>query len=226
MGYKACVVSNFEQSLADMAQRLQSLTVSAAEKDSELRELRQIIESMCQEGITASVTSPSLRDEGAESGLRNPASKHNDGSAIPAVPRSATRKGGWLRSSFDRAFRRRGSQSSLTGDTNQGDSHYGSQSKLPPPPISAWNTPEHRPSHRGAGSWGGENAGNLMLVDFSYLPSFSRQLRCLRKNFVRASSVSGDVGRSPEHQAPRPVNRQVPLRVSSRITPPPPPPHF
>ncbi|KAM3181018.1 hypothetical protein ACTXT7_015171 [Hymenolepis weldensis] len=28
----ACLVSNFEQSLASMAQRLQSLTVSAAEK--------------------------------------------------------------------------------------------------------------------------------------------------------------------------------------------------
>ncbi|KAM3174858.1 hypothetical protein ACTXT7_009649, partial [Hymenolepis weldensis] len=49
-----------------------------------------------------------------------------------------------LRSSIDKAFRRRGSQTSLVEDS----SAHGSQSKLTrPSPISAWNSPEHRSSN-------------------------------------------------------------------------------
>ena len=49
-----------------------------------------------------------------------------------------------LRSSFDRAFRRRGSQSSLAGDVCS----MGSQTKLPrPTPISSWNSPIHQSSN-------------------------------------------------------------------------------
>nr|CDS33157.1 neuron navigator 3 [Hymenolepis microstoma] len=181
---RACLVSNFEQSLANMAQRLQSLTVSAAEKDSELRELRQIIDAMVQERSTPS--SSVLNDQNSAKPPFSPSSMNNLNSSNAATPianitdngemeeetsnslppgtpkSSGVRKGGWLRSSIDKAFRRRGSQTSLVGDP----STNGSQLKHNrPSPISAWNSPEHRSSH------------------------------VLRKNFVRASSVSADVSR-------------------------------
>ncbi|EUB61736.1 Neuron navigator 3 [Echinococcus granulosus] len=175
---RACLVANFEQSLANMAQRLQSLTVSAAEKDSELRELRQIIDSMVQErSFSGAVDSSSGKPLFPPSSTTNTnanapvaaadvvnVEEEKSNSCPPGTPKSSgIRKGGWLRSSIDRAFRRRGSQSSLTGDTGS----YGSHSKLAQPvAASAWNSPDHQTS-----------------------PS-------LRKKFVRAASVSTDVNRT------------------------------
>ncbi|VDM33087.1 unnamed protein product [Hydatigera taeniaeformis] len=177
---RACLVSNFEQSLANMAQRLQSLTVSAAEKDSELRELRQIIDSMVQERSSSNAVDPTsgkppfppsatastnANSPGVAAGDKVEVEEEKSNSCPPGTPKSSgIRKGGWLRSSFDRAFRRRGSQTSLTGDA----SSHGSHSKPSRPlPVSAWNSPDHRSSHTD-----------------------------LRKNFVRAASVSADVSRT------------------------------
>ncbi|VDO05320.1 unnamed protein product [Rodentolepis nana] len=152
--------------------------------DSELRELRQIIDAMVQERSTPSSSvvneqnsakppfSPSSMSNLNSSSTTTPIANITDNGEMeeetsnslpPGTPKSSgVRKGGWLRSSIDKAFRRRGSQTSLVGDSNTN----GSQLKHnKPSPISAWNSPEHRPSH------------------------------ALRKNFVRASSVSADVSR-------------------------------
>ncbi|KAL1454928.1 hypothetical protein WDU94_009057 [Cyamophila willieti] len=51
------VVSAFEQSLSNMTQRLQQLTVSADEKDSELQELRQTIEFLRKQSVESGISS-------------------------------------------------------------------------------------------------------------------------------------------------------------------------
>ncbi|KAI5726429.1 hypothetical protein M8J76_002487 [Diaphorina citri] len=51
------VVSAFEQSLSNMTQRLQQLTVSAEEKDSELMELRQTIEFLRKQSVETGLSS-------------------------------------------------------------------------------------------------------------------------------------------------------------------------
>ncbi|VUZ55933.1 unnamed protein product, partial [Hymenolepis diminuta] len=79
----ACLVSNFEQSLASMAQRLQSLTVSAAEKDSELRELRRIIDAMAQERSTSSSV---LHDQNSAKPPFSPSSLNNLTSSNATTP--------------------------------------------------------------------------------------------------------------------------------------------
>ncbi|KAL5104269.1 Neuron navigator 3 [Taenia crassiceps] len=201
---RACLVSNFEQSLANMAQRLQSLTVSAAEKDSELRELRQIIDSMVQERSCSGAVDPtggkppfppSATISTNASSTATPVDKDDveeekSNSCPPETPKSSgIRKGGWLRSSFDRAFRRRGSQSSLTGDA----SSHGSHSKPARPlPVSAWNSPDHRSSHN------------------------------QRKNFVRAASMSADVNRTQGHPGNHLSNSSCAAVDGSRVGPAPP----
>ncbi|KAM7533105.1 hypothetical protein Aperf_G00000119995 [Anoplocephala perfoliata] len=172
--------------------------------DSELRELRQVIDSMIQERTTPSSTIPADQNSTkppistinvSSSPLTTPVFNTSDivemdevtSNCLPSGnPKSSgIRKGGWLRSSIDKAFRRRGSQNSLVGDA----STHSSQSKLArPSPNSAWNSPEHRATHG------------------------------LRKNFVRASSASADVNRSQGYAGNQLSNGCVSLD-SSRIGP-------
>ncbi|BHF82850.1 positive regulation of invadopodium disassembly [Sparganum proliferum] len=151
-GKRAYVVSAFEQSLANMAQRLQSLTVSAAQKDSELQELRQLIDSMRQDRandsamttMTSSINaeaSPTTctnfqQHEGSTVGRHRNASPAHSVSIFPTgevhskcsdveesscstlppgalTPGQSAKKANWLRSSLCKAFKKKGSQTSL-----------------------------------------------------------------------------------------------------------------
>ena len=53
----AQVVQAFEQSLANMTQRLQQITMTAERKDSELADLRQTIDKLRQSGADAGLIS-------------------------------------------------------------------------------------------------------------------------------------------------------------------------
>lgn len=157
----AYVVSAFEQSLANMAQRLQSLTVSAAQKDSELQELRQLIESMRQDRSNDSAVTTMSSSINAETSPTtcsnfqqhdsNTMGRHGNSSPTHSVnifltgdahskgsdvdenscntlpPGSLTpsaKKANWLRSSFCKAFKKKGSQTSLLlPDSNKSDSY-------------------------------------------------------------------------------------------------------
>ncbi|VDM01720.1 unnamed protein product [Schistocephalus solidus] len=158
---QAYVVSAFEQSLANMAQRLQSLTVSAAQKDSELQELRQLIESMRQDRSNDSAVTTMSSSINAETSPTtcsnfqqhdsNTMGRHGNSSPTHSVnifltgdahskgsdvdenscntlpPGSLTpsaKKANWLRSSFCKAFKKKGSQTSLLlPDSNKSDSY-------------------------------------------------------------------------------------------------------
>ncbi|XP_075402090.1 neuron navigator 2 isoform X3 [Tenrec ecaudatus] len=171
----AHLVAAFEQSLGNMTIRLQSLTMTAEQKDSELNELRKTIELLkkqnaaAQAAINGVINTPELNCKGngssqaAELRIRrqhssdsvssiNSATSHSSvGSNIESESKRKKRKN-WLRSSFKQAF---GKKKSPKSASSHSDIEEMTDSSLPSSPKllhngPAGSTPLLRNSHSNA----------------------------------------------------------------------------
>ncbi|XP_067906199.1 neuron navigator 3 isoform X1 [Heterodontus francisci] len=116
----AHLVAAFEQSLSNMTSRLQNLTMTAEQKESELTELRETIEmlktqnSAAQEAIQGALNGPDhtnkdmrIRRQHSSDSVSsiNSATSHSSiGSANDIDSKKKKKKQSWLRSSFKQAF--------------------------------------------------------------------------------------------------------------------------
>ncbi|XP_041445643.1 neuron navigator 2 isoform X12 [Xenopus laevis] len=168
----AHLVAAFEQSLSNMTIRLQSLTMSAEQKDSELNELRKTIDLLkkhnaaAQAAINGVINTPELGCKAHETShtpdLRirrqhssdsvssiNSATSHSSvGSNVDSDSKKKKRKN-WLRSSFKQAFGKKKSPKSASSHSDieeMTDSSLPSSPKLPHN-GSALSTPRLRGSH-------------------------------------------------------------------------------
>uniref|UniRef100_A0A3B3Z763 Neuron navigator 1 n=1 Tax=Periophthalmus magnuspinnatus TaxID=409849 RepID=A0A3B3Z763_9GOBI len=122
----ANLVAAFEQSLALMTARLQTLSVSSDQKDFELTELKDTIDILkaknteAQEIIQGALSSPDItpkmpinRQNSSES-LSSLASttSHSSMGSFKEQEAKKKKKKGWLRSSFNKAFSKKGSKQS------------------------------------------------------------------------------------------------------------------
>ncbi|ESO84841.1 hypothetical protein LOTGIDRAFT_131500, partial [Lottia gigantea] len=136
------VVAAFEQSLSNMTARLQALTFTAEQKDSELNELRYTIEALkrqsgisveevispnpsrrhtspvSESGIIRQMSSDSMSSINSLSSACSATSQHSGAATDDG---KGKKKKGWLRSSFSKAFNRKknknGSMSDVEPDT-------------------------------------------------------------------------------------------------------------
>ncbi|XP_023673183.2 neuron navigator 2 isoform X1 [Paramormyrops kingsleyae] len=169
----AHLVAAFEQSLANMTIRLQSLTMTAEQKDSELNELRKTIEFLkkqnaaAQAAINGVINTPELSCKAPGNGTPHPdlrirrqhssdsvssinsATSHSSvGSNVDSDAKNKKKKKNWLRSSFKQAFSKKSpkSASSHSDIEEMTDSSLPSSPKLPHN-GSATSTPVLRNSH-------------------------------------------------------------------------------
>ncbi|KAM9301882.1 neuron navigator 2 isoform 2-T2 [Gastrophryne carolinensis] len=154
----AHLVAAFEQSLSNMTIRLQSLTMSAEQKDSELNELRKTIELLkkqnaaAQAAINGVINTPELSCKGngtsqsADLRIRrqhssdsvssiNSATSHSSvGSNMESDSKKKKNRKNWLRSSFKQAFGKKKSPKSASSHSDieeMTDSSLPSSPKLP-----------------------------------------------------------------------------------------------
>ncbi|XP_041638661.1 neuron navigator 1 isoform X5 [Cheilinus undulatus] len=126
---QANLVAAFEQSLALMTARLQTLSVSSEQKDSELNELKDTIEILkaknteAQEIIHGALNSQEMTPKDAEPQINRQNSSESISSLASTTSHSSMgslkeqeakkkKKKGWLRSSFNKAFSKKGSKQS------------------------------------------------------------------------------------------------------------------
>ncbi|XP_074522046.1 neuron navigator 1 isoform X2 [Halichoeres trimaculatus] len=130
----ANLVAAFEQSLALMTARLQTLSVSSDQKDSELSELKDTIEILkvknteAQEIIQGALNNPELipkeplinRQNSSES-ISSLASttSHSSMGSLKEQEAKKKKKKSWLRSSFNKAFSKKGSKSGPYADIEE-----------------------------------------------------------------------------------------------------------
>ncbi|KAG7467923.1 hypothetical protein MATL_G00137370 [Megalops atlanticus] len=172
---EAHLVAAFEQSLGNMTIRLQSLTMTAEQKDSELNELRKTIEflkkqnAVAQAAINGVINTPELTCKAAGNGvpqsqpdlrIRRQHSSDSVSSIASATSHSSVgsnvdqdaknkKKKNWLRSSFKQAFSKKKSPKSASSHSDieeMTDSSLPSSPKLPHN-GSAASTPVLRTSH-------------------------------------------------------------------------------
>ncbi|XP_066439684.1 neuron navigator 2 isoform X10 [Eleutherodactylus coqui] len=154
----AHLVAAFEQSLSNMTIRLQSLTMSAEQKDSELNELRKTIEQLKKQNAAAQAAingvinapEPSCKGNGtaqsADLRIRrqhssdsvssiNSATSHSSvGSNVESDSKKKKNRKNWLRSSFKQAFGKKKSPKSASSHSDieeMTDSSLPSSPKLP-----------------------------------------------------------------------------------------------
>ncbi|KAM7005961.1 neuron navigator 1 [Tautogolabrus adspersus] len=125
----ANLVAAFEQSLQLMTARLQNLSVSSENKDSELNDLKDTIEILkvknteAQEIIHVALNNPDMTPKGAEPLINRQNSSESISSLASTTSHSSMgslkeqeakkkKKKGWLRSSFNKAFSKKGSKPS------------------------------------------------------------------------------------------------------------------
>ncbi|GCB74399.1 hypothetical protein scyTo_0003489, partial [Scyliorhinus torazame] len=170
----AHLVAAFEQSLANMTGRLQSLTMTAEQKDSELNELRKTIELLkkqnaaAQAAINGVINTPELTCKGngtsqsADLRIRrqhssdsvssiNSATSHSSVGSSAEVDSKKKKKKNWLRSSFKQAFGKKKSPKSASSHSDIEEMNT-PDSSLPSSPKFTHNgstpsTPMMRTSH-------------------------------------------------------------------------------
>ncbi|XP_072124323.1 neuron navigator 3 isoform X1 [Mobula birostris] len=124
----AHLVAAFEQSLSNMTSRLQNLTMTAEQKESELTELRETIEmlkrqnSAAQAAIQGALNGPDNANKDVRirrqhssdsvSSINNTASHASMGNANDMESKKKKKKQSWLRSSFKQAFGKKKSSKS------------------------------------------------------------------------------------------------------------------
>ena len=106
------MVAAFEQSLASMTSRLQSLTITAEKKENELQELRQIIQQMRRQQQDASPSKhdvhPTMTRQLSSDSVSSMATNASSAQQPlpPCSPSPSLKKKSWLRNSFSKAFSR------------------------------------------------------------------------------------------------------------------------
>ncbi|KAM9759004.1 neuron navigator 1 isoform 1-T1 [Menidia menidia] len=130
----ANLVAAFEQSLALMTARLQTLSVSSEQKDSELTELKDTIEILkvknteAQEIIQDALSNPDItpkellinRQNSSESiSSLTSTTSHSSMGSLKEQEAKKKKKKSWLRSSFNKAFSKKGSKSGPYADIEE-----------------------------------------------------------------------------------------------------------
>uniref|UniRef100_A0A3B3C3J0 Neuron navigator 1 n=1 Tax=Oryzias melastigma TaxID=30732 RepID=A0A3B3C3J0_ORYME len=130
----ANLVAAFEQSLALMTARLQTLSVSSEQKDSELTQLKDTIEILkaknteAQEIIQNALSNPEItpkellinRQNSSESiSSLNSNTSHSSVGSLKELEAKKKKKKSWLRSSFNKAFSKKGSKSGAYADIEE-----------------------------------------------------------------------------------------------------------
>ncbi|QQP48722.1 Neuron navigator 2like [Caligus rogercresseyi] len=99
------VVAAFQQSLANMSNRLLTLTMTAEQKDTELNELRMTIDKVRQSGVDFGLISSNAPDFSRQISSESFLSDASDSEDRPDGKKKSKRSG-WLRHSFSKAFSR------------------------------------------------------------------------------------------------------------------------
>uniref|UniRef100_A0AAR2LLB5 AAA+ ATPase domain-containing protein n=1 Tax=Pygocentrus nattereri TaxID=42514 RepID=A0AAR2LLB5_PYGNA len=147
----AHLVAAFEQSLGNMTIRLQSLTTTAEQKDTELNELRKTIELLqkqntaAQAAISGVINTPDAPSKGdlrihrqhssdSVSSITSATSHSSVGSSLELDAKNKKKRKNWLRSSFKQAFGKKKSPKSASSHSDieeMTDSSLPSSPRLP-----------------------------------------------------------------------------------------------